>query len=87
MTIRLFSLAVLACSCLALGACGDDDDEGGGGCANAQMLCASDSTVEIDCSEFDGAPASVKTCVGNATTCDAVGACLGAASPRAGSGG
>jgi hypothetical protein len=83
----LLSSAVLAFSCFALGACGDDDDGGGGACANAQMVCASDPDVTIDCADFDGAPATVKTCVGNATTCDAVTACIFQSSPRAGNGG
>jgi hypothetical protein len=86
MTPRLLGSAVLAFSCFALGACGDDDD-GGGDCANAQMLCADDNTVEIDCSQYDSAPASVKTCIGNATTCDAVNDCFLPSSPRAGTGG
>jgi len=77
---------LLACAGLGLGACGDDDDDGGGGCANAQMVCASDPDVEIDCSMFDGAPASVKACTGSAMTCDAVFACLTSAA-LAGSGG
>lgn len=67
-------------------ACGDDDDGGGGGCAHAQMLCESDSTVEIDCNEFDSAPSSVKSCVASAASCDAVFNCLVSASGRAGDG-
>ncbi len=88
MKVRLVGCAVLAFLSLGLVACGDDDDGGdGGGCANAQMLCADDDTVEIDCADFGSAPASVRECVGNATTCDAVGACLFSSSPVAGSGG
>lgn len=61
----------------AAGACGDDEEsEGGGGCANAQMVCADDATVEITCEDFDMAPADVKACAGSATTCDAVQGCL-----------
>ena len=63
-----------------LTACGgdDDDDDGGGACAHAQMLCPSmgDTTIEIDCAEFSSAPASIKDCVGKATNCDGVTACL-----------
>ena len=89
MKIGLLGCGVLACLSLGLTACGDDDDGGGGGgaCANAEMVCASDSTVTIDCAEFDSAPQSVKDCVGGATTCDAVTACLFMSSPVAGSGG
>jgi hypothetical protein len=63
---------------LAVAACGDDggDDGGGGGCAHAQMVCASDPSVEIDCDQFDSAPGSIKECVGRAATCDAVATCL-----------
>jgi hypothetical protein len=86
--VRLLGCAVLTVFSLGLLACGDDDDGGGGGeCANAQMVCADDDTVEIDCADFDSAPASVKQCVGSASTCDAVTACLFASSPVAGSGG
>ena len=87
MKVRWLGYAVLALAAFGLAACGDDDDGGGGACANAQMVCASDDTVEIDCADFDGAPDSVKTCVGDATTCDAVTNCLLASSPRAGNGG
>lgn len=88
MKVRLLGCAVLTFVSLGLVACGDDDAGGGGGCANAQMVCANDDSVEgIDCAEFDSAPASVRECVGNATTCDAVTACLFASSPLAGSGG
>lgn len=88
MKVRLLGCAVLVFSSLGLVACGDDDDDGGGGgCANAQMVCADDDTVEIDCADFDSAPASVKDCVGSATSCDAVTNCLFASSPRAGNGG
>lgn len=62
---------------LALGACGDDEDSGGGaGCANAQMVCADNPDVEINCDEWDSAPASIKECAGAATTCEAVQTCL-----------
>jgi hypothetical protein len=88
MRIRLGVYGVFACLALGLTACGDDDgDDGGGGCANAQMVCANDPDVEINCSEFDSAPASVKQCAGAATTCAAVQACIFQMSPVAGSGG
>ena len=73
----LLGSIMLAGLSLASAACGgDDDDDGGGGCANAQMLCKDNMDVEIDCADFDSAPASIKDCVGKATTCDAVAACI-----------
>jgi hypothetical protein len=88
MKVRLLGCAVLVFLSLGLVACGDDDDGGGGAaCANAQMVCADDDSVEIDCADFDSAPASVRDCVGDATTCDAVTTCLFSSSPLAGSGG
>ena len=60
----------------AAGACGDDEDSGGGGgCARVQMLCSEDPDA-ISCDEYDQAPASVKECASNATTCDAVFTCV-----------
>jgi hypothetical protein len=79
MKVRLLGCAALALLSLGLVACGDDDDSGGG-CANAQMVCADDESVEIDCDEYDSAPASIKECVGNASSCDAVTACFVSAS-------
>ena len=69
---------LLATMAMASFACGgdDDDDSGAGACAHAQMVCASDNTIEIDCDDFDSAPASIKECSGKAATCDAVTACL-----------
>jgi hypothetical protein len=62
---------------LALRACGDDEEgDGGAGCAHVQMLCESDPDAMIECSEWDSAPASVKECASNATTCDAVWVCV-----------
>lgn len=73
---RFFVFVVIGL-CLASMACGDDEDTGGGaGCAHAQMLCEGNADIEIDCNEWDSAPASVKECAGNATSCDAVEACL-----------
>jgi hypothetical protein len=76
---KLFLSCFVISLAFAAGACGDDEDGdggGGGGCAHVQMVCASDPDVEITCEDFDSAPASVKTCAGNATTCDAVFTCL-----------
>jgi len=67
---------LLASLSLGTAACGDDDDGDGGACANAQMVCESDSTTDIECADFDGAPASIKDCVGKASTCTAVLNCL-----------
>ena len=76
MSKRFLLCAVIGVSFAAM-ACGDDEDSGGGaGCAQVQMTCADDPDVEIDCGEWDSAPASIKECAGNATTCDAVQACL-----------
>ncbi len=72
-----FLMCVVIGLCFGSMACGDDEDSGGGaGCANAQMLCANNPDVEINCDEWDGAPAAVKECAGSATSCDAVEVCL-----------
>jgi hypothetical protein len=76
MSKRFLMWLVVGLTFIAM-ACGDDEEStGGGGCANAQMVCADDMDVEITCEDFDSAPASVKECAGNATTCDAVFTCL-----------
>jgi hypothetical protein len=62
---------------LASMACGDDEEGGGASCAQVQMTCASDPNVEITCEDWDASPASVRECAADATTCDAVAACLG----------
>ena len=73
-------LACTLLAALAMGssACGGDDDDsgGGGGCAHVQLVCKDDSTVMIDCDQYDSAPASIKDCAGKAADCKAVQACL-----------
>lgn len=75
MSKLLLVFMAVGLSFVAMG-CGDDEETGGGGCANAQMVCEDDPSVEIDCTELDMAPANIKQCAGNASTCDAVLACL-----------
>jgi hypothetical protein len=79
-SMKAYTLSFLLLSGLSLAssACGGGDDDSGGtaGCAHAQMLCAKDQSVTIDCDQYDKAPASIKDCVGKATTCDGVAKCL-----------